>query len=67
MPSFRGSTQPSDRTPSLMSPALAGGFFTTSDTWEAPSETIQSPIHILSPLYNCFHFMEVGRKPREFK
>ena len=22
--------------PSLMSPALAGGFFTTSTTWEAP-------------------------------
>ena len=24
---------------SLKSPALAGGFFTTSDTWEAPSPT----------------------------
>ena len=23
---------------SLMSPALAGGFFTTSTTWEAPKE-----------------------------
>ena len=49
MPSSRGSSRPSDRTPSLMSPALAGGVFTTSATWEAPSEPIQSPIHILSP------------------
>ena len=24
----------------LMSPALAGGFFTTSTTWEAPNDTI---------------------------
>ena len=24
---------------SLMSPALAGGFFTTSATWEAPKES----------------------------
>ena len=27
---------------SLMSPVLAGGFFTTSITWEAPVETIHA-------------------------
>ena len=31
MPSSRGSSQPT----SLISPALAGGFFTTMATWEA--------------------------------
>ena len=25
---------------SLMSPALAGGFFTTSTTWEAPAQAL---------------------------
>ena len=35
MPS-RGSTRPRDQTSSLTSPALAGGFYTTSTTWEAP-------------------------------
>ena len=35
MPSSRGSSRPRDQTRSLMSPALAGGFFTTSATWEA--------------------------------
>ena len=33
MPSSRGSSQPRDPTPSLMSPVLAGRFFTTSTTW----------------------------------
>ena len=36
MPSSRGSFLPRGRTLSLASLALAGGFFTTSDTWEAP-------------------------------
>jgi len=35
MPFSRGSSQPRDLPMSLMSPALAGGFFTTSATWEA--------------------------------
>ena len=35
MPSSRGSSQPRDRTRVSVSPALAGGFFTTSTTWEA--------------------------------
>ena len=30
-----GSSQPRDQPSSPMSPALAGGFFTTSATWEA--------------------------------
>ena len=35
MPSSRGSSQPGTELASLRSPALAGGFFTTSATWEA--------------------------------
>ena len=38
MPSSRGSPQPRDQIASLMSPALACGFFTTSATWEAQTE-----------------------------
>ena len=38
MPSSRGSSQPWDRTQDsyVFLPALAGGFFTTSATWENP-------------------------------
>ena len=36
MPSSRGSSKPRDQTHVSMSPALAGEFFTTSATWEAP-------------------------------
>ena len=35
MPSSRGSSQPRDEPKSLKAPALGGGFFTTSATWEA--------------------------------
>ena len=35
MPSFRGSSWPRDQTHVSHAPALAGGFFTTSTTWEA--------------------------------
>ena len=35
MPSSRGSSRPGIEPPSLTSPPLAGGFFTTSATWEA--------------------------------
>ena len=35
MPSSRGSSQPGIESASLMSPALAGRFYTTSATWEA--------------------------------
>ena len=36
MPSSSRSSQPRDGTHISMSPALAGGFFTTSTAWEAP-------------------------------
>ena len=36
MPFSKGSSQPRDRTHISQSPALAGGFFTTSPTWETP-------------------------------
>ena len=36
MPSSKRSSNPGVEPASLMSPALAGGFFTTSTTWEAP-------------------------------
>ena len=35
MPFSRGSSRPRDRSTSPTAPALAGGFFTTSATWEA--------------------------------
>ena len=35
MPSSRESSQPRIKPTSLTSPAVAGGFFTTSATWEA--------------------------------
>ena len=35
MPSSRGSSDPGIKPASLMSPALAGGFFSTITTWEA--------------------------------
>ena len=37
MPSSRGSSQYRDQTASLVSPALAGGFFTTGATWKDPN------------------------------
>ena len=35
MPSFKGSSSSGIKPASLMSPVLAGGFFTTSTTWES--------------------------------
>ena len=35
MPSSRGASQPREQTCVSVSPALAGGWFTTSITWEA--------------------------------
>ena len=45
MPSSRGSSQTRDRSclGSLASPALAGGFFTTSTTWEAQKHLLWLP------------------------
>ena len=41
---------------SLMSPALAGGFFTTSATWEAPSK----PEPYEAGIYFAHHEEEAG-------
>ena len=41
MPSSRGSSQPRDRTHISKSPALAGEFFTTNATWDAPSGRVE--------------------------
>ena len=49
MPSSRGSSWPRDQTCVSMSPALGGGFFTTSATWEAQY------IHGPSLNHPCFH------------
>ena len=40
IPFSRGSSWPRDQTQSLTSPALAGGFFATSATWEAPYRNV---------------------------
>ena len=44
---FRGSSQPGIEPTPLTSLALAGGFFTTSVTWEAPKHSLQ----LLKELY----------------
>ena len=41
MPSSRGSSNPGIKPVPLVSPALAGGFFTTSAAWEAQLGTQQ--------------------------
>ena len=46
--SSRGSSQPSIEPGSLMSPALAGKFFTTSTTWEAHGSVTDPCIQIMS-------------------
>ena len=47
--SFRGSSHPGVEPASLMPPALAGRFFTTSATWEAHCFSV-----ILAPQLTCF-------------
>ena len=54
IPSSTGSSKHRDRNRSLTSPALAGGFFTTSTTWEAyilmcVSEVMLQQERILKP------------------
>ena len=51
IPFSRGSSQPRDQTASLMFPALAGRFFTTSTTWEA-SQTFRE--QLMSNLLKLF-------------
>ena len=38
MPSSRGSPDPGIESTSLMSPEMAGRFYTTSSTWAAPKD-----------------------------
>ena len=45
VPSSRAPSQPRDHPPSLMSAALAGRFFPTSSTWEAPQGAHLKPNH----------------------
>lgn len=50
---------PENESLSLMSPALASGFFTSSATWKAPSVMIMCPKEITAWLYlgvMCFEF-----------
>ena len=51
MPSSRGWHR--DQPTSLMSPALAGGFFTTSPTWEAPLPGSNTPSSVLTNPIIC--------------
>ena len=54
--SSRGSSWPT----SLKSPALAGGFFTTNSTWEAPPAPHHCPIHPYKYRhYNSIYFFSV--------
>ena len=55
MPSSRGSSQPRIEPTSLMSPALAGGFFSTGATWEAPVESM---------LLSCFSHVRLCAIPQ---
>ena len=43
MPSSRGFSDPGIKPGSPTSPALAGGFFTTNTTWEAPRKSHPPP------------------------
>ena len=43
----RGSSQPRDEPVLLMSPALAGVFFTTSAPWEAPEGPLKLLLSVL--------------------
>ena len=47
IPFFRGSSQPRMKYASLRSPALAGMFFTTNATWEAPSGSLDNHIWMI--------------------
>ena len=55
MPSLRGSSWPRDQPKSPASPALAGGFFITTATWEATDLDEQKNTHsFLSALLGLF-------------
>ena len=57
MPSFKGSSWPRIEPTSLMSPTLAGGFFTTSTTWEVPTNLLQCHNSKTSILWCSAFFM----------
>ena len=62
MPSSRGSSQPRDRTASLMSPVLSGTSFTTRGTWEAQTRTrththTHTHTHTYKHLKNGIHIL----------
>ena len=54
MPSSRGSSRPRNQTLSLMSPALAGEYFTTSATWKPPDVLEPTCNYDPSGLLSCF-------------
>ena len=47
---------------SLMSPALAGGFFTTSTTWEHSQHPMAVKLHGIN---NCIHLFQIKPVPLE--
>ena len=63
MPSSRVSSRPRDETVSLTSPALAGGCFTTSTTWEAKIHSLMFP-----PPFDCLaQNSSLGRTGRSLR
>ena len=54
MPSSRGSSPCRDQSMFLASPALAAGFFTSSATWEAPTNSRHSQINFKNNLKKTF-------------
>ena len=54
--SSRASSNPGIGPTSLISPALASRFFTTSDTWEDPCLVIRLELEDSQPTLDCFLF-----------
>ena len=63
-PSSRASSQPRDRTVSVMSPALAGGFFTTSATWETCNNDGKSQNRMKIQIANIGSFVYYNKPQR---
>ena len=62
----RGSSDPRTEPVSLMLPALAEGFFTTSVTWETLNNTITNILKCISVFLEDF-FLEVTLLAQAFK
>ena len=58
------SSQPRDRTMSLMCPALAGGFFSTSATWEACNNDGKSQNRMKIQIANIGSFVYYNKPQR---